>query len=169
MKTALTIAERIISEHAGRSVRAGEFVIADVDICMVQDGTGPLAVKQIRALWGKKPTASQKAACRKLIIFLDHAAPTPNQGLAQSHIILRQFASETGAVLSEVGEGVCHQRLVEEWVSPGQIVLGADSHTCTGGAMGAFTTGMGSTDIAVATAMSKTWLKVPAGGLDWSK
>ncbi len=157
-----TIAEKIIGEHAGRDVKAGDFVIAGVDICMVQDGTGPLAVKQIRALWGKPPNARQKAACRKLIMFLDHAAPSPSQALAESHMILREFAKQTGAVLSEVGEGVCHQKMIEERICPGQIVLGADSHTCMGGAMAAFSTGMGSTDIAVATAMSETWLKVPS-------
>ncbi len=157
-----TIAEKIISERVGKDVRAGDFVIAPVDVCMVQDGTGPLAVKQIRALWGGKPGVKQKAACRKLIIYLDHAAPAPNQELAESHKILRQFAKETGAVLSEVGEGVCHQRLIEDWVCPGQIVMGADSHTCTGGALAAFASGMGSTDIAVATAVSETWLKVPS-------
>jgi len=157
-----TLAEKILSQRADKEVKAGDFVIVPVDICMVQDGTGPLAVKQIRALWADRPSARRKLACGKFIIFLDHAAPAPNQGMAESHRILREFAHETGAVLSEVGEGVCHQKLVENWISPGQVVLGADSHTCTGGALAAFSTGMGSTDIAVAAVTSTTWLKVPS-------
>jgi 3-isopropylmalate/(R)-2-methylmalate dehydratase large subunit len=158
----MTIAEKIISRKTGKKVTAGDFVIVPVDACMVQDGTGPLAVKQIKALWGADPDGRQKQAMKKLIIFLDHAAPVPNQGLAESHRMLREFARRNGAVLSEVGEGVCHQRLVEDYISPGQVVLGADSHTCMGGALAAFSTGMGSTDIAVAAVLAKTWLKVPS-------
>lgn len=152
-----TIAEKIISKHVGRNVQVGELVIAKVDVAAVQDGTGPLMVNEFKKL-GKDKLANPERS----ILFIDHAAPSPRKELSNTHTVLREFAKEYGAVLSEVGEGVCHQRLVETYVNPGEILVGADSHTCTSGALGAFATGMGSTDIAVAMALGKTWLKVPA-------
>ena len=151
-----TIAEKIISKHAGHEVKAGELCIARVDVAAVQDGTGPLMVQEFKKLGKAKPANPQRC-----ILFIDHASPSPRKELSNSHMVLREFAKETGAVLSETGCGVCHQRLVESYVNPGEILVGADSHTCTSGALGAFATGMGSTDIAVAMAMGKTWLKVP--------
>lgn len=151
-----TIAEKIISKHAGHEVKAGELCIARVDVAAVQDGTGPLMVQEFKKLGKAKPANPQRC-----ILFIDHASPSPRKELSNSHMVLREFAKETGAVLSETGCGVCHQRLVESFVNPGEILVGADSHTCTSGALGAFATGMGSTDIAVAMAMGKTWLKVP--------
>lgn len=152
----LTLAEKIISNHAGKQVKAGELTIAKVDVCAVQDGTGPLTVQEFKKL-GKEKLNNQA----RTILFIDHAAPSPRKELSNTHMILRQFSKEYGAVLSDVGEGVCHQRLIEDYVNPGEILVGADSHTCTSGALGAFATGMGSTDIAVAMALGKTWLKVP--------
>lgn len=151
-----TIAEKIISQHAGHSVKAGELCIAKVDVAAVQDGTGPLMVQEFKKLGKEKP-----ANPKRCILFIDHASPSPRKELSNTHIVLREFAKETGAILSETGCGVCHQRLVESFVNPGEILVGADSHTCTSGALGAFATGMGSTDVAVAMAMGKTWLKVP--------
>ena len=152
-----TIAEKIISQHAGKKVKAGELCIAKVDVAAVQDGTGPLMVQEFKKL-GKKTLANPQRS----ILFIDHASPSPRKELSNTHLVLREFARETGAVLSDTGAGVCHQRLVESFVNPGEILVGADSHTCTSGALGAFATGMGSTDVAVAMALGKTWLKVPS-------
>ncbi len=152
-----TIAEKIISKHVGHDVKVGELVIAKVDVAAVQDGTGPLMCNEFKKL-GKDKLANPERS----ILFIDHAAPSPRKELSNTHTVLRDFAKQYGAVLSEVGDGVCHQRLVETFVNPMEILVGADSHTCTSGALGAFATGMGSTDIAVAMALGKTWLKVPA-------
>lgn len=152
----MTLAEKIISEHAGHDVKAGELVIAKVDVAAVQDGTGPLTVQEFKKLGIPKLKNPERS-----ILFIDHASPSPRKELSNTHSVLREFSKEYGAVLSDVGAGVCHQRLVETFVNPCEILVGADSHTCTSGALGAFATGMGSTDIAVAMALGKTWLKVP--------
>jgi 3-isopropylmalate/(R)-2-methylmalate dehydratase large subunit len=152
-----TLAQKIISAHSGKNVEPNELVIANVDVCMTQDGTGPLAIQEFEKL-GREKLANPA----RTILFIDHAAPSPRKELSNSHMVIRDFCKKYGAILSDIGEGVCHQRLVEEFVNPGEILVGADSHTCTSGALGAFATGMGSTDIAVAFALGKTWLKVPA-------
>jgi len=151
-----TLVEKIIGEHADKDVVAGEIVVAKVDVCLTQDGTGPLAVRQL-----EKMNLVKAANPKKTVIFIDHAGPSPQKQLSNDHILLREFAKKTGAVMSDVGEGVCHQIICEEYLNPGEILVGADSHTCTGGALGAFSTGMGSTDVAVAIALGKTWLRVP--------
>lgn len=151
-----TLAEKIISKHSGKDVQAGELVIAKIDVCAVQDGTGPLTIQEFKKIGKKQLNNPQRT-----ILFIDHAAPSPRKELSNTHIVLREFAKEYNAVLSDIGAGVCHQRLIEDYVNPGEILVGADSHTCTSGALGAFATGMGSTDIAVAMALGKTWLKVP--------
>ncbi len=153
----MTLAQKIISKHCNKDVIPGELVIARVDVAAVQDGTGPLTIQEFKKL-GKDKLANPK----RTILFIDHAAPSPRKELSNTHLTIREFAREYGAVLSDIGEGVCHQRLVESFVNPGEILVGADSHTCTSGALGAFATGMGSTDIAVAFALGKTWLKVPS-------
>lgn len=152
-----TIAEKILSAHAGKTVKPGELIISKIDAVMVQDGTGPLAVSEFEKLNKTKLFNPERT-----ILFIDHAAPSPRKELSNSHIVLRNFAKKYGAVLSESGEGVCHQRLIESFINPGEVLLGADSHTCTSGALGAFATGVGSTDIAVVMALGKTWLKVPS-------
>ncbi len=151
----LTLAQKILSSHAGFEVQFNQLVIANIDVCATQDGTGPLAIKEFKKL-GKKLFNPKRT-----ILFIDHAAPSPRKELSNAHNIIREFAKEYGAVLSDIGCGVCHQRLIEDYVNPGEILVGADSHTCTSGALGAFATGMGSTDIAVSMAFGKTWFKVP--------
>jgi len=145
-----------LSEHSGKDVKADDFVIAKVDLCLLQDGTGPLAVRQLEELGIKRVVNPQGVA-----VFLDHAAPSPRKELSNDHITLRNFARKTGSYIFEIGEGVCHQIMSELFTSPGDVLVGADSHTCTGGALGAFATGMGSTDVAVAMGLGKTWFRVP--------
>ncbi len=150
-----TLAEKLISAHAGQPVNAGQIVVADVDVAIAQDGTGPLAIQQLRDLGRvqvKAPTS---------VFFIDHAAPSPRSELSNAHHLIRCFCAETGAALSDVEMGVCHQRVAESFAKPGDLVIGADSHTCTAGALGAFATGMGSTDVAIGMATGKTWLRVP--------
>ncbi|MDI7261916.1 MAG: aconitase family protein, partial [Thermodesulfobacteriota bacterium] len=152
----MTLAEKILSEHAGRDVRPGEIVVVNTDLAYAQDGTGPLAVRKIQEMGFEKVSNP-----RKTIFFLDHAAPSPKFELSNDHIFLREFAERIGCQVSDVGNGISHQVVAEREVKPGDVVIGADSHTCTGGALSAFATGMGSTDAAVAMALGKIWLRVP--------
>ncbi len=151
-----TLAEKILSEKSGHDAYAGDIVIAKVDVAAFQDGTGPLGVRQLQKMGVKRVKAPRS------IFFIDHAAPSPRKELSNDHILLRDFAERSGALLSEVGEGVIHQRLVESYVAPGDVVIGGDSHTCTSGALAAFATGMGSTDVAIGMALGKSWFRVPA-------
>lgn len=150
-----TLAEKILSAKSGQDAKAGQIVIAEVDVAAFQDGTGPLGVRQMQKL------KINKVKAPKSIFFIDHAAPSPRKELSNDHMLLRNFAAQCGAILSDVGDGVIHQRLVESFVKPGDVVIGADSHSCTPGALGAFATGMGSTDVAIGMSMGKTWFKVP--------
>ncbi|RLC92290.1 MAG: 3-isopropylmalate dehydratase large subunit, partial [Chloroflexi bacterium] len=151
-----TLAERILGTRSGVEARAGDIVIANVDMAFIQDTTGPLAVRQFRSAGFERPAASLRVA-----VFLDHAAPSPGSALSDDHRLLREFARETGAALSEVGEGICHQIVAESMAAPGDLIVGADSHTVTAGALGAFACAMGSTDVAVALGLGKTWFRVP--------
>ena len=152
----MTLAEKILSEHAGKKVRAGEIAVVKVDLAYTQDGTGPLAVRKIQEMGFEKVYNPQRT-----IFFFDHASPSPRIELSNDHAFLRDFAQKTGIRVSDVGLGISHQVVAENFVRPGDVVIGADSHTCTGGALGAFATGVGSTDAAVAIALGKVWLMVP--------
>ena len=145
-----TLAEKLLNQESGN------IVIARVDLVFAQDTTGPLTVRQFQACGFKRLAHPKKTA-----LFFDHAAPSPNQEISNDHKLLRQFAGENSCLIYDVGSGVCHQIVAESLAKPGDVIVGADSHTVTAGALGAFATGMGSSDVAVALALGKTWLRVP--------
>jgi 3-isopropylmalate/(R)-2-methylmalate dehydratase large subunit len=151
-----TLAEKILSLKAGTDVNSGDIVITPIDLAFVQDTTGPLTVREFLNNGFEK-----LANPAKTVLFIDHAAPSPNSQLSTDHITLRDFAQKTSCILSDAGDGVCHQLVAENIAKPGDVIVGADSHTVTAGGIGAFATGMGSSDIAVAMALGKTWFRVP--------
>ena len=154
----MTIAEKVFSSHCGREVRAGELVVSEVDFMMGQDGTSPLAIKAFRELGGEKVLDPARVA-----LVIDHSSPSPLEGVSNLHAMMRAFAAEQGVGLYDVGCGVCHCLLPEQGhVAPGDMVIGADSHTTTYGAINAFSTGVGSTDLAAAMLTGKLWFKVPS-------
>jgi 3-isopropylmalate/(R)-2-methylmalate dehydratase large subunit len=155
-KMGKTLAEKILSQKSGCDARPSDIVIAPVDLAFLQDTTGPLTVRQFQATNFKSPASP---GCT--VLFLDHAAPSPNLNMSNDHLLLRSFAEESGCRLCEIGEGICHQLVAESMAKPGDIIVGADSHTVTAGGLGAFATGMGSSDVAVATGLGKTWFRVP--------
>ncbi len=152
----LTLSEKILSEHAGKRVRAGEFAVCGVDIVLAQDGTAPLAIDSFEK-FGKNQLVNPE----KTVFFIDHGCPAPRKELANDQQKIRKFARRYNAVMFDYGDGICHQVISEKFTSPGNILIGADSHTVTGGALGAFSVGMGSTDIAVGMAFGKNWFRVP--------
>lgn len=153
-----TIAEKILSEHSGERARAGDIVIANVDFCFGQDGTSGMIIDSFRNL-GVENVFNKDAFC----MVIDHSSPSPNMGVSEIHDKIRGFAREQGVKLFDVGCGVCHQVVPEAgYVTCGDLVLGADSHTCTYGAINALSTGVGSTDLAIALVSGKNWFKVPA-------
>ena len=151
-----TMSEKILAEHCGQEVAAGQMVIVSVDLSYVQDGTGPLTVRQMQKMGLEKAHKPERT-----IFFLDHASPSPRLELSNDHLLLREFGRKIGVRVSDIGNGISHQVVTEEYANPGNVIVGADSHTCTNGALGAFATGMGSTDVAVAIGLGKTWMRVP--------
>ena len=151
----LTITEKILANASHETeVTTGDVVIADVDIVMAHDSTAPLAVEGLYEI-GKKVFDPHK-----IVIVFDHFFPPPSVDAARLHQKVRNFVNEQ-KIPNFFTDGVCHQILVEKFVSPGDVIVGADSHTCTEGALGAFSTGLGSTDIAGAMATGKCWFKIP--------
>ncbi|MEJ5292715.1 MAG: 3-isopropylmalate dehydratase large subunit [Candidatus Methanosuratincola sp.] len=153
----MTLAEKIISRKIGRAPTPGEIVVLPIDAAMAQDGTAPLMIKSFEGMGAKKVWDGSKA-----VFVIDHISPSSNEGTSALHKMMREFAKKHGVTLYDVGEGICHQLLPEKGhVFPGGIVVGADSHTCTHGAFAAFSTGIGSTDMAAVFASGKLWFKVP--------
>jgi 3-isopropylmalate/(R)-2-methylmalate dehydratase large subunit len=152
-----TIAEKILSNHARKDLRAGDIAICDVDFCFGQDGTSSIIIDSFKKLGVKK--AFDKA---KFYMIIDHSAPSPNIGVSEIHKKMRVFAKTLGVGMYDIGCGVCHQLVPQKGhVTCGDLVLGADSHTCTYGAINVFSTGVGSTDLAITLASGKNWFRVP--------
>ena len=157
----MNIAEKILAGASGREeVKPGEIVQAKVDMAMVNDITGALATQAFKKIGTPNVWDNQR-----IVLILDHVVPANSVRSAELHKIMRTFAKEQDIpLLYDVGfGGVCHQVMVEKGhVLPGELVVGADSHTCTYGALGAFATGIGSTEMAGVFATGEIWLRVPS-------
>ncbi len=157
-KTGKTIAEKIFSRACGKDVKAGDYVLADIDRAMVHDITAPLAIKAFKEIAGDAKVWDSS----RIIMAFDHQVPADSIVAAETHKKLRRFAEEQGILNYDVREGIAHQIMVEKGhVRPGDLVVGADSHTCMYGALGAFATGIGSTDMGFVFATGKLWFRVP--------
>ena len=155
----MNITEKILAKASGKKiVHPEEIVDANVDMIMVHDLTGPLAVEAFKKIGVQKVWDNQKA-----VVILDHQVPAESVKAAELHKTMRQFAKEQKIRIYDIGRGgICHQVMPEKGhVVPGTVIVGADSHTCTYGAFGAFATGIGSTEAAAVFATGKIWLKVP--------
>ncbi|NPV77412.1 MAG: 3-isopropylmalate dehydratase large subunit [Anaerolineae bacterium] len=153
-----TLSEKILSQHAGRTVNAGEFVVVEPDVVMSHDSLTPGIIKILR----QELEMEKVRYPERLVFVFDHVAPASTVGTADSQNLARRFAQEQNIRLFDVGRGICHQVLVEERIAgPGKIVIGSDSHSTGYGSVGAFGTGMGSTDVALVWATGRTWLRVP--------
>jgi len=152
-----TISEKILSAHSEKDAHAGDIVIAELDFVMAQDGTAPLAIRSFEGMGGDRVAMQGHAA-----LCIDHSAPSPLRAVSQLHTLMREFADKYDLELNDVGEGVCHQVMLDKaHALPGSLVIGADSHTCTYGAVNAFATGVGSTDLAAGLLSGSLWFRVP--------
>jgi 3-isopropylmalate/(R)-2-methylmalate dehydratase large subunit len=152
---AKTVAEKILSRHAGQDLKAGDFAVCKIDFAFGQDGTSSIIIDRIKELRVNRLKT-------KFCMVIDHSAPSPSEGVSKVHKKMRDFSQDYKTQLYDIGCGVCHQVIPESGqILPGDLVLGADSHTCTYGALGVFSTGVGSTDLAIAVATGKNWFKVP--------
>lgn len=150
-----TIIEKILSKHCARNLQAGEVGVCSVDFCFSQDGTSILVLEGLGKLKSLKNP-------KKYAMFVDHSSPSPNIGVSGVHSAMRGFTKQNKNLLFDVGCGISHQLVIEKgFAYPGALILGADSHTSTAGALGAAAFGMGSTDLAVTLATGKNWFKVP--------
>ena len=153
-----TLVEEIFSYKLGRAVEQGETVVVNVDRVMSHDTTTPLAIQAFRKL--TRQDGGRVFDAKRSHIVFDHIIPAATIAAATLHRDIRTFAQEQDITILQ--EGICHQVMPERgYVIPGDIIVGADSHTCTYGALGAFGTGMGSTDIGVAYATGRAWFRIP--------
>jgi len=156
----MNIIEKILARASNKNeVVPGEIVEANIDVAMTHDLTGPLAVKSFKEIGAKKVWDADK-----IVVILDHLVPASSVISAGLHKTMRDFVNEQGIKnFYDVGRGgVCHQVMPEKGhVRPGDVIVGSDSHTCTYGAFGAFSTGIGSTEMAAVFATGKLWFKVP--------
>ncbi|MEM2994874.1 MAG: homoaconitase large subunit [Candidatus Bathyarchaeia archaeon] len=156
----MNICEKILAKASGKkAVSPGEIIEAKVDMAMINEITGPLAIEAFHKIGVEKVWDN-----KRIVMVLDHQIPADSVKSAELHKIMREFAKEQKIqYFYDVGfGGVCHQVMVEKGhVKPGELIVGADSHTCTYGALGAFGTGIGSTEMAAVFATGKIWLKVP--------
>ena len=154
-----TLTEKIFTKASDKDVKAGEYVFARIDRAMIHDITGPLAIKAFKEIAGEDGKVWDS---KKIIIAFDHQVPADSINAAENHKMLRKFAEKQGILNYDVYEGIAHQIMVEKGhVLPGMVVVGADSHTCMYGALGAFATGIGSTDMGAVFALGKLWFRVP--------
>ncbi|MBD3246780.1 MAG: homoaconitate hydratase family protein [Candidatus Omnitrophica bacterium] len=152
-----TVIEKILSAHSGTQLTAGEVGVCSVDFCFSQDGTSALVIDALAKF------QQALAHPEHYAMFIDHSSPSPNLGVSRVHSKMREFAREHRSTLYDVGCGISHQLVIEEGLAfPGALILGADSHTSTAGALGAAAFGVGSTDLAVTLQTGKNWFKVPA-------
>jgi 3-isopropylmalate/(R)-2-methylmalate dehydratase large subunit len=152
-----TISEKILSAKSGTDARAGEVVVCKVDCALGTDGSTPMAIDYFNAMGGKKVLDPPR-----IVFALDHYAPAPNRATAQLHQRMREFAATHGIKLWDVGEGIGHQLIVESGRAvPGSLVVGADSHAVTYGALNCFGTGIGSSDLAAIMISGRIWLRIP--------
>jgi methanogen homoaconitase large subunit len=156
---AQTLSEQILSRAAGRSVRAGEVVTVDVDLVMMHDSLSPSIIRVLHEELGAERVWDPS----RVAVVIDHVAPAASVQTAEKQADLRRWARAQGITnLFDVGRGISHPVLVEEGLArPGMVIVGSDSHSTAYGCVGAFGTGMGTTDIALAAATGRTWLRVP--------
>lgn len=151
------MAEKILSRRGDQTVYAGDLAVVEVDQVMVVDSIAQSFIERMERDLAATPKYPERVS-----IVVDHVAPASTVSVAQAQKEAREYAAKTGVRLFDVGRGICHQVLMEEGLAkPGWIVLGSDSHSTTYGAVAAFGSGMGATDIALAAASGKTWLRVP--------
>jgi len=152
-----TISEKILSHASGKDAYAGDIVVAKIDAAMMHDGMAQLVINAFKEMGGKTLWDPDRVA-----IVIDHVAPSAYEAFSKVHKMMRMFAFKHNAKFYEVGSGVCHQLMIESGlVHPGSVIVGSDSHTCTYGALGAFATGIGSTEMAAVLLSGRLWFKVP--------